>query len=41
MQGYRLTEDGRLTIEFSSEYSELSGIMEFYVELLLLKPYHK
>ncbi|NMB43646.1 MAG: GerMN domain-containing protein [Clostridiales bacterium] len=37
MQGYRLTEDGRLTIEFSSEYSELSGIMEVLCRAAIVK----
>ncbi len=37
MQGYRLAENGRLTLDFSSEYNDLSGIMEVLCRATIVK----
>jgi len=37
MQSYRLTDDGRLTLDFSPEYNDLSGVMEVLCRATIVK----
>lgn len=37
IQGYELTEDGRLTLEFNSEYNNMSGIVEILCRATIVK----